>query len=62
MKIKRMDVHDDATNANSIRYLYKLGKGISSVKGGVKVIEDLDYPIEIINDTKNMIHFVDAEV
>jgi hypothetical protein len=47
---------------NSIRYTYKLGKGISSVKGGVKVLEDLDYPIEIINDTKNMIHSVDVEV
>jgi len=59
MKIKRVA---DATNTNSIRYLYKLGKGISSVKGGVKVLEDLDYPIEIINDTKNMIHGVDVEV
>ena len=48
--------------ANSIRYTYKLGKGISSVKGGIKVLEDLDYPIEIINDTRNMIHGVDVEV
>ena len=47
---------------NSIRYTYKLGKGISSVKGGIKVLEDLDYPIEIINDTRNMIHGVDVEV
>ena len=47
---------------NSIRYTYKLGKGISSVKGGIKVLEDLDYPIEIINDTINMIHGVDVEV
>ena len=62
MKIKRVADATNTTNANSIQYLYKLGKGISSVKGGVKVLEDLDYPIEIINDTKNMIHFVDAEV
>ena len=47
---------------NSIRYTYKLGKGISSVKGGIKVLQDLDYPIEIINDTRNMIHCVDVEV
>jgi DNA mismatch repair ATPase MutS len=47
---------------NSIRYTYKLGKGISSVKGGIKVLEDLDYPIEIINDTRNMIHGIDVEV
>jgi hypothetical protein len=45
---------------NSIRYLYKLDKGISSVKGGIKVLEDLDYPIEIINDTKNIIN-IDVE-
>ena len=48
--------------SNSIRYTYKLGKGISSVKGGIKVLEDLDYPIEIINDTRNMIHGIDVEV
>ena len=47
---------------NSIKYTYKLGKGISSVKGGIKVLEDLDYPIEIINDTRNMIHGIDVEV
>jgi len=47
---------------NTIRYTYKLGKGISSVKGGIKVLEDLDYPIEIINDTRNTIHGVDVEV
>ena len=47
---------------STIRYTYKLGKGISSVKGGIKVLEDLYYPIEIINDTKNMIHNVDVEV
>ena len=66
MKIEKTDIIGNTntnTNAKSpIQYLYKLGKGISSVKGGVKVLEDLDYPIEIINDTKNMIHFVDAEV
>ena len=53
---------EDKKKANSIRYTYKLGKGISSVKGGIKVLEDLDYPIEIINDTRNMIHGVDVEV
>ncbi len=52
----------DKKEPNSIRYTYKLGKGISSVKGGIKVLEDLDYPIEIINDTRNMIHGVDVEV
>jgi energy-coupling factor transporter ATP-binding protein EcfA2 len=45
---------------NSMKYLYKLGKGISSVKGGIKVLQDLDYPIEIINDTKRIIN-IDVE-
>jgi DNA mismatch repair ATPase MutS len=63
MKIKRTgDGQEDKKEPNSIKYTYKLGKGISSVKGGIKVLEDLDYPIEIINDTRNMIHGVDAEV
>ena len=47
-------------NSNSMKYLYKLGKGISSVKGGIKVLQDLDYPIEIINDTKRIIN-IDVE-
>ena len=68
MKIKRTGEQGqeqgqkDKKEPNSIRYTYKLGKGISSVKGGIKVLEDLDYPIEIINDTRNMIHGVDVEV
>jgi len=59
MKIERVGGQQNST---SMRYTYKLGKGISSVKGGIKVLEDLDYPIEIINDTKNMIHGIDVEV
>jgi hypothetical protein len=68
MKIKRTgglgqgQGQEDKQEPNSIKYTYKLGKGISSVKGGIKVLEDLDYPIEIINDTRNMIHGVDVEV
>jgi ABC-type multidrug transport system fused ATPase/permease subunit len=58
MKIEREMVEEQ----DAIKYTYKLGKGISCVKGGIKVLEDLDYPIEIIMDTKNMIHGVDAEV
>ena len=36
-------------------YTYKLEKGISNIKGGVKVLRDLDYPEFIINETKRMI-------
>lgn len=60
MKIER--IGEQGQGQDVIRYTYKLGKGISCVKGGIKVLEDLDYPIEIINDTKNMIHGVDVEV
>ena len=65
MKIERTGEQGQGASEkkpNSIKYTYKLGKGISSVKGGIKVLEDLDYPIEIINDTRNMIHGVDVEV
>lgn len=40
---------------NDFKYTYELKKGISSVKGGVKVLSDLEYPIEIINSTKSLI-------
>ena len=40
---------------NDFKYTYELKKGISNVKGGVKVLKDLDYPEEIINSTKQLI-------
>jgi DNA mismatch repair ATPase MutS len=39
-------------------YTYKLTKGISHIKGGIKVLNDLNYPHEIIDDTKKLIHEV----
>tara|TARA_B100001059_G_C17488109_1_gene404984 strand:- start:440 stop:598 length:159 start_codon:yes stop_codon:yes gene_type:complete len=36
-------------------YTYKLTKGISDVKGGVKVLKDLEYPDEILKETKKVI-------
>jgi len=36
---------------DDFKYTYKLVKGISEVKGGIKVLKDLDYPIDIINMT-----------
>jgi DNA mismatch repair ATPase MutS len=35
---------------HSFIYTYRILKGISSVKGGVKVLNDLNYPQEIIKD------------
>jgi len=46
MTIKRNDSNSD------FDYTYKLKKGISKVKGGIKVLKDLNYPKEIINELK----------
>lgn len=35
-------------------YTYKLVDGVSDIKGGVKVLTDLEYPERIINDTKEL--------
>jgi DNA mismatch repair protein MutS len=34
-------------------YTYKIKKGISKMKGGVRVLKDMDYPSEIINTIEN---------
>lgn len=41
-------------------YTYKLAKGISHIKGGIKVLNDLNYPQEIINETKLLIKEVNV--
>jgi hypothetical protein len=46
--------HDINSN-NDFIYKYKLKEGISTIKGGVKVLIDLKYPNEIINQTKELI-------
>jgi hypothetical protein len=38
-------------NGDDFKYTYKMKTDISTVKGGVKVLRDLDYPLEIINNT-----------
>ena len=47
----KMDVleRDDGT----VQYTYKMKKGISRVQGAVKILQQLDYPEEIINNIKN---------
>ena len=34
------------------KYTYKLQEGISDIKGGLKVLKDLNYPQSILNDAK----------
>jgi DNA mismatch repair ATPase MutS len=36
---------------DKLEYLYQLIKGISSVKGGINVLYDMNYPSEIIENT-----------
>ena len=41
---------------NNFKYIYKLDNGISDIKGGVKVLKDLDYPDIIINYASKIIN------
>ena len=36
-------------------YLYKIADGISTIKGGLKVLRDLEYPAEIIESARLII-------
>jgi hypothetical protein len=36
-------------------YLYKIADGISSIKGGLKVLRELDYPAEIVDSARRII-------
>jgi DNA mismatch repair ATPase MutS len=36
-------------------YVYKLDDGISEIKGGVKVLKDLQYPVSIIMRSENIL-------
>ena len=40
---------------NTIVCQYKLQRGISDIKGGITVLENLGYPLEIIDMTKKFI-------
>jgi hypothetical protein len=57
---QRLDINKNIKNyhmkiknktPDSFTYTYKLKSGISTIKGGVKVLNDLDYPQEIIDAT-----------
>jgi len=42
-------------NKDNFTYSYKIEKGISDIKGGIKVLKDLEYPEEIILMTQKII-------
>ena len=48
-----MDVVQD--ESGKLKYTYKMKKGVSKIKGGLRILEDMEYPMEIINSMKNEI-------
>lgn len=53
---KMMNCHMEILGSHTdFTYTYKLITGISNIKGGVKVLNDLEYPSEIVEDTEKII-------
>ena len=50
-KVTNYHMHSTITN-DTIKYHYLLKKGISRVKGGIHVLSDMNYPQEIIDNSK----------
>ena len=50
-QVKNYHMHSSITN-DTIHYSYLLKKGISRVKGGIHVLSDMNYPQEIIDNSK----------
>ena len=44
-----VSINDNGT----FNYKYKLVKGISKIKGGIRVLKDMEYPDEIIQSMEN---------
>jgi len=47
-KVKNYLMKVDVENTGEFNYTYKLKKGISTLKGGIRVLKDLEYPEEIL--------------
>ena len=45
---KMLVLCDDATK--TIQYTYRMKRGISKVEGAIRILEDMDYPTEILNE------------
>ena len=55
-----LEKHDRIENlhmstATDGAYLYKIADGISTIKGGLKVLRELDYPAEIVDSARRII-------
>ena len=42
---------------DSFEYTYLLEEGISTIKGGLKVLKDMNYPQEILDNTNTFYTF-----
>ena len=49
-------------NTGDIEYTYKIEAGISNIKGGVKILEKLEFPKEIIKMTNDVLKQIDIFV
>ena len=48
-----MMVTESVDSYKTIRYTYKIKKGISKVKGGILILEEMRYPCEILDTIRN---------
>jgi ABC-type multidrug transport system fused ATPase/permease subunit len=53
--IKNYHMSVNIIDDHNVEYLYKFKKGISTIKGGIKVLHDLEYPEAIITNTKRIL-------
>ena len=54
-RIKNYHMSVNIIDDHNVEYLYKFKKGISTIKGGIKVLHDLEYPEAIITNTKRIL-------
>jgi len=50
----QMETIANDNDKNDFKYTYSMKLGISEVKGGIKVLTDMNYPEEILNSTKTI--------
>lgn len=53
--VKNYHMEVNVKSDYNVEYLYKYKKGISNIKGGIKVLYDLEYPESIIEKTKQIL-------
>ena len=55
-KMQNYHMKTIATGDDTFQYTYKLMKGISNIKGGTKVLTDLNYPSEIVKNMSSSLY------